>query len=114
MNLDKYDRAIAHLTKHPDQISSTWVSPDEYEAGCLFEFLSPDYRSGKDWGCPTLVKHGGFIALTDEITEAIRNDPRIPGDHSKITIESLEAFAEYQRMADAAGRVLEGGQDNVS
>jgi hypothetical protein len=107
--MDKYDEAMDYLTEYPEEIPWAWAGPDIHEAGCLFKFMRP-YKGNRNelYGCLTMIrnlKKGGpfyvvHVALDDEMTEAIRADERIPTDYSDITVESLPAFAEWQRIAD--------------
>lgn len=103
---DKYDDAIEYLTKHPDRIRECWRNPSRTDAGCLFAFITPDgwhaSVGGKACGCPTLIRADATFspAWTPELTEIIRNDERIPKHEAHITVESLPAFAEIQRLAD--------------
>jgi hypothetical protein len=104
---DKYDEAVEYLTEHPEMIDAVWNEPDEFSAGCLFGFASPDgsrmYAIGNNatCGCLTEVKAGNFRAYTHELTAAIRADNRIPEDGSEITSADLPVFAEWQRRIDA-------------
>lgn len=110
---DKYDEAIAYLTKHPDAIQDAWQAGDVHEeAGCLFVAVAPEHQlyghsvpftSGGDCGCLTTIRCGDSrfaLAWTKELTEAIRADERIPKDPDDITVEHLPIFAEWQRRID--------------
>lgn len=107
---DKYDLAITYLTEHPEEILRVWNSPEGYvdEGGCLFQYAGDTTRealnlSGKSiWvGCLTQIRDSDtWCAQTDELTEEIRADERIPKDPKEITVESLPVFAEWQRKLD--------------
>lgn len=64
--------------------------------------------SAPGYGCPvqvraqTLLPEKFHIYQTpdSELTERLRQDRRIPDDPSGITLDRLEAFAEYQRLFD--------------
>ena len=100
--MDKYDRAIEHLKNHPDQLRAAYDKPYEHQAGCLFACVcNNETRNG---GCLVMVAHEGAYALDTRMTLEIRSDTRIPTSKD-LTIEHLEVFAEWQRKADAAGRV---------
>ena len=95
--MDKYDRAIKHLTENPDEIFKAWGSPEMHVAGCLFQFCGDSRHD--DIGCLTMVR-GGAFAATEELTKAIRADDRIPEDETLIGVEHLPVFAEWQRRLD--------------
>lgn len=105
---DKYDRAVEYLTENPSEIWFSWSAPFISENGCLFQFATPDGRSRhgeKLYGCLTTVRasetdHYGGLAYTPELTKAIRADERIPVCGSKIKVEDLPVFAEWQRRID--------------
>lgn len=109
MSIDIYDRAVAFLTAHPEQIIEAWDDPLGHPAGILFQVASPsgNYQMADDrinrCGDICEIVSGQAVAFTDEMTEIIREDERIPlleGDTPKITVETLEAFAEWQRVFD--------------
>jgi hypothetical protein len=106
--MDKYDEAIAYLTEHPDEIEEAWMDgsiypPDEDDkkkinpGACLLRML-------KSTGmCLTMMKNSKnrsgdpyLLALVVEVNA----DDRIPDEDVKITVESLPAFAEWQRRFD--------------
>ena len=91
---DKYDRAIDWLREHPDRFLDAWglTTP----AACLFDFVK------MGCGCLTQVRSGIRRAPTDELTDRIRADDRIPRQPEDITIGSLPVFAEWQRRLDRA------------
>jgi len=95
--MDKYDVAVDYLTQHPEEISEAWGWPDTHPAGCLFSYCG-DWEDD-DVGCLTMVR-AGLSAATEELTLAIRADARLPDDETKITVEHLPVFAEWQRRLD--------------
>lgn len=101
---DKYDEAIEYLTENPHEIETVWMHPFDHKAGCLFMFVIPndvEFRPDRKLcGCLTTIRNCGYAAWTDELTEAIRADDRIPNDLKDITIEKLPIFAEWQRRID--------------
>lgn len=114
--MDKYDEAIACLRDNPNEIMDAWNHPLEHYAGCLFQYCTPSggyvvtdgIHFASRCGCPVQVK-GGSRAWTSELTDKIRNDPRIPYDAIAITadLSCLEAFAEIQREMDRTIRIKE-------
>ncbi len=99
---DKYDEAIAYFKIWPREIPSAWDNFGHHKHGCLFQFLTPDGVRDPNMkcGCPTMVRAGVWDAFTSELAEAVKADDRIPSDRDHITVESLPAFAEIQRLAD--------------
>lgn len=95
---DKYDEAIEYLTAHPDEMPDAWGDTSEHKAGCLFAYLGD--LGDTVCGCPTMVKNGFRSTSVLELTTAVRADPRIPRRVDDITVESLPAFADIQRLAD--------------
>lgn len=99
---DKYDRAIAYLRNHPEEIHAAWDT-----AACrknarakgweLFTVCS-EYDDGS-YGCLTQVR-AGEEAYTDKLTNAIRADTRLPATSNGITVKSLPLFARWQRRID--------------
>lgn len=101
--MDKYDEAIAALRAAPDfrrAVYRAWLDPSGTAAGCLFVAAAPDPRMGLGYGCLSQVKHKFLPGFTDELTAAIKADPRIPKLPADITPESLDVFAEWQRRLD--------------
>lgn len=113
---DKYDRAVAYLSKNPGKIFAAWQNPQIYEdlpedieqAHCLFQYCTPDglkavREDGKVCGCLTQIRctahlgDSGFVAWTDALTEEIRKDNSVP---TYPDVTSLQKFAEYQRKLD--------------
>lgn len=101
--MDKYDKAVQYLTEHPGEIEEAWNYPEEHVAGCLFRYTGVSSEGTDCYGCLTQVKSGdlGWPAPTEALTQAIRNDPRIPTQVLSITVESLSVFAEWNRRLDA-------------
>lgn len=100
---DKYDEAIAYLTKHPNQIRKAWNNPGRYRGGCLFQHLTPTGRilyQERMYGCPSLIRQGDWEACDDGLTKAAQDDERIPVKVDKNAVSALPAFAEIQRLAD--------------
>lgn len=109
---DIYDAEIARLTEayktDKKAIVYSWSNAEP-----LFRFLSPDGHclSGVvRYGCPTMIRGSSpdhpKVALTEELTESVRNDARLPAESYDLRPEHLPACAEHQRAADAAGRVM--------
>lgn len=103
--MDKYDRQILELTRYPDRIMKHWGN-----GWGLFQFATPSGKSEPnlypECGCLTMISSTpAYEASTEELTEAIRNDPRIPVDPELIEVEHLPIFAEWQRRLDKEIRV---------
>lgn len=95
-----------------DYLKELWNKPyvlddDGWPMGCLFRHLDERMAcwncsdENRDVGCLTQIK--GCIdkrALSEELTERIRKDNRIPEHEREMSLETLEAFAEYQREVD--------------
>ena len=120
---DKYDDAVAYLTEHPDKIEDAWndggyfendtADEEPHSGAALFRFASKSgtggiCRSGLCYGCLTMIRDSpGIVAETEELTNAIRQDERIPTSWHDITVEHLPTFAEWQRRLDKElGRTL--------
>lgn len=102
---DKYQIAVEYLTEHPGEIYRAYVVPSTHKkAGCLFRYCTPDGMpqkvAGNNCGCLVMVRHHGYFASTNRLTEEIRADERIPMDPNEIGVEHLEVFAEWQRRLD--------------
>jgi hypothetical protein len=97
---DKYDKAIAYLSEHPEEIQMAWADGHD-----LFQYLTPTGRIDDHckYGCPTMVKKGLRVAYRSKLTAMVRAAD-IPDRSSEITPAHLPAFAEIQRLAD---KVLE-------
>jgi hypothetical protein len=99
-----YDEQIAELTAHPENIRLFWG-----QAEGLFKMLEPPKTNIIQSGCLTMIKDSRFIdsyafnldgTVNKELTEKIRNDERIPGDATEITIDVLPIFKQYQEEYD--------------
>lgn len=96
--MDIYDEQIARLrNKSKYAILDEWV-----QAKGMFKMVG-DGRHQE--GCITLIKLGKYYAYThgvvnDKLTEAIRNDDRLPKYGTDITHDHLPVFAEWHRIID--------------
>jgi hypothetical protein len=102
---DKYDRAIAYLRQHPDEIVQAWLLSRSHPGGCLFSFVSHDRQplgSHGPCGCPVMIRNPIYksVAETEHLTAAIRADDRIPMVEKDITLDHLPIFAAWQRRID--------------
>jgi len=111
---DKYDKAVAYLTRHPGQIETTWgralcsdyeLDDDDKEAhkkaACLFTRCGDEDGKFQATGCLTQISHGaGVCAGTPELTKAIKADQRIPQNGEDIEVGDLSLFAEWRRRID--------------
>jgi hypothetical protein len=95
--MDIYDKEIARLTANPEAIKSSWMN-----CGPLFNMCrSADYIGDKNIGCLTMIRRDdGYHAQTQELTDAIRADKRIPIHYEKIVARDLPVFASWQRRMD--------------
>ena len=110
---DRYDRAVAYLTEHPELIQDAWAldmpgdTEKEIARDCeaLFAYAGPSAGPNR-CGCLTQIRSGVRPvdrAATPELTALIRADERIPADVEGLGVECLVAFAELQRVIDDAG-----------
>lgn len=108
--MDAYDHMVAYLTERPEEIETAWTFTMLHRCGRLFAFVEPEpfnataTPSGKQCGCLTMIRFDPkvFGAWTDDLSEAIQNDERIPGDTDDIDQEVLCVLAGWQRRIDAA------------
>lgn len=128
---DQYDDGIEYACNHSDPgsvLGDAWSDPSDIDnpAGCLFQWAQPQgYTAGK-CGCFTQIRQYAkfpdtrkYVAYTEELTEKIRNDDRLPcgifdligeyrvrcettseGDATIWLADRLEVFAELQRHVD--------------
>jgi len=84
-------------------VYESWNWP--YAHGQLFGYCTSDYNDfigGVYCGCLTQVKAGRDRAQTEEVTQMIRGDERIPKNYQHITHpDQLAVFVEWQRKLDA-------------
>ena len=100
---DYYDRAVAYLTQRPEEIIGAWQMPSAHPAGGLFAFVEPGGgRAHTECGCLTQIRDLDEVACTEELTQAIRADERIPVSARRIGACDLPVFAEWQRRIDRA------------
>ena len=103
---ESYDDALAYLTAHPEKIRKAWDLPAG-QGGCLFAYATKDggFPCGLV-GCLTMIRlyrntqDPNVSAFGPEITQAIRDDERLPDRPADITVEHLPVFAEWQRRLD--------------
>lgn len=88
---DKYTQAVEYLERFPEAIGKAWMSPHNYQAGCLFRFVGQ--------GCITMVKSGRKEAYTPEFTELIRS-MKLPTCVEEVDVKFLKKFARIQRKGD--------------
>lgn len=103
---DRYDQEVERLSANPDAIEpSWWHSHPSHDVthSPLFDACGYSRSGGKSsqfCGCLTQVKCGMHCAQTSELTDAIRQDGRIPGHSLTIKAKDLPVFAEWQRRID--------------
>ena len=78
---------LVYLTENPDRIWDDWIYWKPLFGTC----------SNCTRGCPTMVKNHSASAQTPQLTQFIRNDPRIPTRPTQITKETLPVFAWIQQ-----------------
>lgn len=111
MTIDVYDLAVEYLKAKPSEISEAWDEPLLHPAGILFQVASPTGQYEKafdrisDCGDLCEIVSEEAVAYTDEMTDIIREDERLPRfeqgrDTPAIATDILEAFAEWQRVFD--------------
>lgn len=105
--MDRYDEAVKYLTENPVEIWRAWGNPaaSKEKGGCLFQWAGDKYNLPEQglMGCLTQIRASiSRNAQTEELTEEIRNDERLPTQCGDITVEHLPLFAEYQRKIDLA------------
>jgi hypothetical protein len=107
---DKYTRAIEYLKAHPREIQDAW-SHGTHPAHCLFMAIDTFCCEGEgrtsDCNCLTLVKVNMACDIPVKVhtravplIPSILADDRIPSGSWAITLESLPAFARWQRKID--------------
>ena len=94
--MDKYDRAIAYLTEHPEEIFGAWSCWDNHRAGCLFNIIpgSNVCLTEARLDPEEISANHPFIRITE--------DERIPESPDEITVDDLPVLAEWQRKLDKA------------
>lgn len=104
-----YDDQIAYLKENPDEIVSHWN-----QGKGIFKFVGEEINEdgiGKKQtlvhhGCLTMIRSGDHAVyingvINDELTKKIKEDQRIPIRSKDVKVENLEAFKEYQELADS-------------
>lgn len=103
---DKYDLAIAYLTKNPQKIYEAWntATMPRFHRERGWELFQP--CGGRDCGCLTQVKywHGeaAATAATPALTRRIRRLKWVPVPE-EIGVQHLAKFAAIQREIDSKG-----------
>jgi hypothetical protein len=106
--MDRYDEAIAHFNKYPEELASAEEFPGDHRiGGCLFVNASQilfSYRkqpNGKFLSGPCRIKTWPeqMTAQDDWVTTKILADPRVPVI-SDLRLEHLPVLADYQRKWD--------------
>lgn len=100
--MDKYDAQIAELVKLDGEKFRRRIRREWAHSKGLFGYaVTNPYRLwADDTGCLTMIRNGDWRAETEELTEAIRADERLPKTQQDITKEHLPVFAEWQRRLD--------------
>lgn len=94
-----YDAQIKRLTESPERIQNEW--------SCMFDMFAPRLNVSELHHLGLcLTEMGAFhedIDKSNSLVLQIAQDSRIPNDPLDITVESLQAFKEYNLALDAAG-----------
>lgn len=97
--------AIELLVANPQEIAAAWRDPLGHPAGCLFRFASNsggvEYSKAGTVGCLTMIVNPAnnvpYVGQTDELTQKIKADKRIPQHYSDIYgREELELLGRWQ------------------
>jgi len=104
-DMDKYDVAVEYLMgcngNFEKEAENAWRSPRSHQAGCLFLMVKNyEPKNIGAYGCLTMIKNGMFQAQTQELTDAIRADGRLPENPAFLTRDHLPIFADWQRHID--------------
>lgn len=103
-----YLAAVNYLTDHPNEIYDTWYNPYSSPGGILFGFVHKD-RDGSfstysfsTCSCLTQIRYNcsAIYVTSSELIQAIHADTRIPDSPSRININNLMVFAEWQQCID--------------
>lgn len=104
---DRYDLAMAHLNKHPEELEDSILFADSYPGGPLFFNAARNPYSylkvEKGWlGNPVQIREypDHFVAETDWLTSAILKDDRLPKSAADCRLEHLPVIAQWQRKID--------------
>lgn len=98
--MDKYDKQIARLKNDPNNIYDEWR-----EGEGLFKIIG-DLNQAHNCGCLIQIRRDTFFKarvnnrVNYKLTDAIRNDKRIPCDPHNINKNNLRVFAYWQRKID--------------
>lgn len=106
--VDIYDEAVEYLTQHPEKIPDAYSFSEETMGGALFQDVTPTGRHDfvmqpgfKRFGDLVSIKRDErYIAPTQQLTDLIRFDPRLPKEMEDISVAMLTVFAEWQRHLD--------------
>lgn len=104
--IDKYDRAIAYLTKHPHLITRAWYlpAPDDRSRLAAAHCLFADMRrraSDQGFGCLTQIRvDPNFYRGPRGLHTKIARDKGIPKSAEGIRPKHLQRFAYWQRLID--------------
>jgi hypothetical protein len=101
--MDAYQQAVEYLTANPGEIYEAWEGHRRAIGGCLFMAASQSGSiTGTGCGCLMMIRSSIICsrAATPELTVAIQNDRRIPGNPREMTVDDLPVFAGWQRRID--------------
>lgn len=101
--MDRYDQEVERLTRNPSKIEDSWSMSEPLFDFCTISRSGTTRPDGRLCGCLTFVRKNstfGGYAWTDELTDAIQNDARLPFNAEDIRPKHLPVFAEWQRRID--------------
>lgn len=103
-----YAAEVARLAKgNYSTLLHNWSEGDDHKPySPLFAYASPAGTTGarpdgQRVGCLTMIRLGNHVAWTDDLTERIRLDKRIPKTVDALRESHLPVFAEWQEVLDA-------------
>lgn len=109
--MDIYDKAIAFFRDNPSKVTEVWDDPKSHWSGVLFQSATPSGHGetnelGEYCGDLCEIRSLFAVAWTDEVTEQIVKDIRIPKIYASnnnapvISADLLSIYAEWQRKFD--------------
>lgn len=104
--MSEISEAYEYLMGVPDgefntKVRYAWNRPITTAGGRLFTYCTPNVFKGCGYGCLTQVRlEESCKAYTQNLTEKIRADDRIPTGPQGITKDNLHVFAEWQERME--------------
>lgn len=108
--MDRYDEAIAHFCKYPEEIEFAYQFPGDHPHGCLFLnaakepylYRKVDNEDSGHWLRDPISIRGSkkYVAGEEWVTEAIREDAQLPSSIQECGLQHLPRLAYWQRAID--------------